>query len=76
MAVDFKSPREIEQMRVACQMAAETLLLVGEQIRAGMTTDDLNTLVHEDTVRRGAYPAPLNYRGFPKSVCTSINDVV
>jgi methionyl aminopeptidase len=76
MAVDIKSPREIEQMRVACQMAAETLLLVGEQIRAGMTTDDLNTLVHEDTVRRGAYPAPLNYRGFPKSVCTSINDVV
>src|SRR5262245_9060223 len=63
-------------MRVACQMAAETLLLVGEKIRAGMTTEEINTLVHEDTVRRGAVPAPLNYRGFPKSVCTSINDVV
>lgn len=63
-------------MRVSCQMAAETLLLVGERIRAGMTTEDINTIVHEDTVRRGARPSPLNYRGFPKSVCTSINDVV
>jgi methionyl aminopeptidase len=76
MAVDIKSPKEIEQMREACQMAAETLLLVGDKLVAGMTTDDINTLVHEDTVRRGAYPAPLNYRGFPKSVCTSVNDVV
>lgn len=76
MAVDIKSPKEIEQMRVACTMAAETLLLVGEKIRAGMTTEDINTLVHEDTVRRGAYPAPLNYKGFPKSVCTSVNNVV
>jgi methionyl aminopeptidase len=76
VAVDIKSPKEIEQMRVACTMAAETLLLVGEKIRAGMTTEDINTLVHEDTVRRGAYPAPLNYKGFPKSVCTSVNSVV
>jgi len=76
VAVDIKSPKEIEQMRVACTMAAETLLLVGEKIRAGMTTEDINTLVHEDTVRRGAYPAPLNYKGFPKSVCTSVNNVV
>ena len=76
MAIEIKSPKEIEQLRVACQMAAETLLLVGEKIRAGMTTDDINTLVHEDTIRRDAYPAPLKYRGFPKSVCTSVNDVI
>lgn len=76
MPTDIKSPREIEQMRVSCQMAAETLSLVGEKLRAGMTTEEINTLVHEDTIRRGAYPAPLNYRGFPKSVCTSVNDVV
>lgn len=63
-------------MRVACQMAAETLLLVGDRIRAGMSTEELNTLVHEDTVRRGAWPSPLNYHGFPKSVCTSVNEVV
>ncbi len=76
MSVEIKSPREIEGLRVACQMAAETLVLVGERIRAGMTTEDINTLVHEDTIRRDAYPAPLNYHGFPKSVCTSVNDVV
>jgi methionyl aminopeptidase len=74
--IDIKSPREIEAMRAAGAMAAETLLLVGEKIRAGMTTEEINQLVHEDTVRRGAKPAPLNYRGFPKSVCTSVNHVV
>jgi methionyl aminopeptidase len=57
-------------------MAAETLLLVGDKIRPGMTTEDINTLVHDDTVRRGAYPSPLNYHGFPKSVCTSVNEIV
>lgn len=76
MAIEIKSPREVDDLRVACQMAAETLLLVGEKLRAGMTTDDINDIVHEDTMRRGAYPAPLKYRGFPKSVCTSVNDVV
>ena len=76
MAVEIKSPKEIEGIRVACQMAAETLLKVGELIRPGMTTDDINTIVHEDTIRRGAYPSPLNYKGFPKSVCTSVNHVV
>jgi len=76
VSVDIKSSKEIEAMRVACRLAAETLLVVGEKLRAGMTTDDINTLVHEDTLRRGGFPAPLNYRGFPKSVCTSINDVV
>lgn len=74
--VDIKSPKDIEKMRVAGLMAAETLLLVGDQLRAGMTTDDIDRLVHEDTMKRGARPAPLNYKGFPKSVCTSINDVV
>jgi methionyl aminopeptidase len=76
VATDIKTPKEIEAMRVACQMAAETLLLVGEKLRVGMSTEEIDALVHEDTVRRGARPAPLNYRGFPKSVCTSINNVV
>ncbi len=74
--IDIKSPKEIEAMRVVGRMAAETLLLVGESIRPGMATRDIDKVVHEDTVRRGAYPAPLNYKGFPKSVCTSVNDVV
>jgi methionyl aminopeptidase len=76
VSVDIKSPKEIEAMRVVGRMAAETLLLVGEKIRAGMTTEDINTLVHDDTLKRGGFPATLNYRGYPKSVCTSVNDVV
>jgi methionyl aminopeptidase len=76
VAIEIKSAKEIEAMRVAGRMAAETLVLVGEKLRAGMTTEEINTLVHEDTIRRGARPAPLNYKGFPKSVCTSINEVV
>ena len=76
MTVELKSQKEIEGIRVSCQMAAETLLLVGEKLRAGMSTDEIDKIVHEDTIRRGAYPSPLNYKGFPKSVCTSINDVV
>jgi methionyl aminopeptidase len=76
VSVDIKSPREIEAMRVVGRMAAETLLLVGESLRVGMTTEEINTLVHADTLKRGGFPAPLNYKGFPKSVCTSINDVV
>jgi methionyl aminopeptidase len=74
--VEIKSPREVELMRVAGRMAGETLVLVGEKIRAGMTTEDIDQIVREDTLKRGARCAPLNYRGFPKSVCTSINDVV
>lgn len=76
MAIEIKSPREIDAIRKSCQMAAETLLLVGDNLRAGMTTEEINRLVHDDTVRRGAIPSPLNYHGFPKSVCTSINEVV
>ena len=76
MNVELKSPKEIEAIRVSCQLAAETLHVVGELIRPGMTTEEIDRIVHEDTVKRGAYPSPLNYKGFPKSVCTSVNDVV
>jgi methionyl aminopeptidase len=57
-------------------MAAETLSRVDEIIRPGITTEEINTFVHEDTLRQNAIPAPLNYKGYPKSVCTSINEVV
>jgi len=76
VAVEIKSPKEIELMRAVCKLAAETLLRVGDTIRAGMTTDEIDRIVHEDTLRQGARPAPLNYKGFPKSVCTSVNDIV
>ena len=76
MAVTIHSAKEIKQMRRACELAAETLLMIGEHIRPGISTEDLNTLVHEFTLKNNAIPAPLNYRGFPKSVCTSVNDEV
>jgi methionyl aminopeptidase len=76
VGIDIKNARDLAAMRVVGKMAAETLLLVGERITAGMSTNDINKLVHDDTLSRDARPAPLNYRGFPKSVCTSINDVV
>jgi len=76
VAVEIKSPKEIELMRTVCRLTAETLLHVGDLIRTGMTTDEIDKIVHEDTLRQGARPAPLNYKGFPKSVCTSVNEIV
>src|SRR6187399_431871 len=75
-SVNVKSAREIALMRDSCRLAADTLCLVGEIIRPGISTDDINSFVHEDTLKKGAIPAPLGYLGFPKSVCTSINEVV
>jgi methionyl aminopeptidase len=69
-------PVDLQKMRAACKAAAATLHLAGSLLRVGMTTDDIDRIVREDTFRRGGRPAPYNYRGFPKSVCTSPNDVV
>ena len=69
-------PDQIVRMRDACRMAADTLLYVGEQLAPGITTEDIDRITHEHTLKGGGIPAPLNYRGFPKSVCTSINEVV
>jgi len=74
--VQVKTAREIEVMREAGRLAAETLVAVADLIRPGVTTEDINQFVHADTLKKGALPAPLNYLGFPKSVCTSINEVV
>ena len=75
-AIEIMSPSALTGMRAACKLAAETLLAVGPVIRPGITTDDINTFVHDFTIARGAWPSPLNYKGFPKSVCTSVNEVV
>jgi len=74
--VQLKSHDEIDQMRPACTAAAATLNMIEQHIRPGITTEEINLLVHEDTLARGGIPAPLNYHGFPKSVCTSVNHVV
>lgn len=75
--IPIKSTADIDKMRVAGRLAAEVLDMIGEHVRAGITTEELNTLCHEHiTVRQNAIPAPLNYRGFPKSICTSLNHQV
>ncbi len=74
--VSIKSRDQIEQLRRACRLAAQTLQQAGALVRPGITTEEINTFVHEYTIEHGAVPAPLGYRGFPKSVCTSVNEVV
>jgi methionyl aminopeptidase len=71
-----KSPEVIERMRVAGRLAAEVLAETGAAVRPGVTTDELDAICHEACIRRGAYPSPLNYNGFPKSLCTSVNEVI
>ena len=67
---------EIAAMRRAGTAAAEVLMIAGEMVAPGVTTDAIDARVHEEAIARNAYPSPLNYRGFPKSVCTSINEVI
>ncbi len=72
----IKTPFQIEKIKEACKVNVEILDTVAEKIAIGMSTEDINTIVNEVTYRNNAIPAPLNYEGFPKSVCTSINDAV
>lgn len=74
--ISIKSTREIEKMRATCQLAKSTLEYLGPLIKAGMTTLEVNDLCHSYITEKKAYPSPLNYNGFPKSVCTSLNDVI
>jgi methionyl aminopeptidase len=74
--ISIKSAREITLMRETGLLAAKTLRFIEKQIKVGMTTEQVNQLCHDYMVKRGAIPAPLNYHGFPKSVCTSRNEVI
>ena len=77
MAVTVKSPDEIEKMRVAGRLAAEVLQMIAPHVQPGVTTGELDRLCHEHIVNvQQAIPAPLHYKGFPKSICTSVNHVV
>ena len=67
---------ELTAMRKAGAIAAEVLIHAGQFVEPGITTDKIDEIVHNETIRRGAYPSPLNYRGFRKSVCTSVNEVI
>ncbi|RFU36794.1 type I methionyl aminopeptidase [Actinomadura logoneensis] len=73
---DVKTPEIIERMRVAGKIAAQALEEVGKHVRPGVTTDELDVVGHEFLLDHGAYPSTLGYRGYPKSLCTSINEVI
>ena len=74
--ITIHAPEDYAGMRAAGRLAAETLDMIHPHVRPGVSTGALDQLCHDFIVSHGAIPAPLNYRGFPKSICTSINHVV
>ena len=77
MSVIIKSPEQIEKMRVSGKLAAQVLEMIEPHVVPGVTTDELNQICHDFITKvQNAIPAPLNYHGFPKSICTSVNHVV
>jgi len=72
----INSKEEVEGIRVACRMGREILDIAGKMVRPGITTEEIDKVVHEETIKRNAYPSPLNYHFFPKSCCTSVNEVI
>ena len=74
--ISIKSTREIELMRKTCELAKNTLEYIEPFIKPGVSTEELNELCHNYIIEHNAYPSPLNYHGFPKSVCTSLNEVI
>lgn len=73
---DIWGPEEIEKIRSAGRIAAQAIELVGRNCKPGVTTDELDRIAHEFLIKQGAYPSALQYRGFPKSICTSVNEVI
>ncbi|HKQ30345.1 MAG TPA: type I methionyl aminopeptidase [Burkholderiales bacterium] len=77
MSVTIKTPEEVEKMRVAGRLAADVLAMIGPHIKPGVTTGELDQICHDYIINvQKAIPAPLNYKGFPKSICTSVNHQV
>ena len=77
MSISIKTPEEIDKMRVAGRLAADVLAMIQPHVQPGVTTEELDRLCHDYIVNvQKAVPAPLNYHGFPKSICTSINHQV
>ncbi|HPW05060.1 MAG TPA: type I methionyl aminopeptidase, partial [Dokdonella sp.] len=77
MSVTIKTPQEIEKMRIAGRLAAEVLEMVAAHVKPGVTTEQLDQICHDHIVQvQGAIPANVGYKGFPKTVCTSVNHVI
>ena len=75
--VDIKSKSDIEKMRIAGRLASEVLVMIGPYVKQGVSTEELDQICHDFIVNdQNAIPAPLNYKGFPKSICTSVNHQV
>lgn len=74
--ISIKSQREIEKMRQTSQLAASVLEYIASYVKEGVSTLELDQLCHDYIIKAGAIPSPLNYNGFPKSICTSLNEVV
>jgi len=74
--IRIKDSAEIAGITKCCRLTADVLDMVSKKIKAGITTDEINSWVHEYTISKGGVPAPLEYNGFPKSVCTSLNNVI
>src|SRR4029453_10217096 len=70
------APELVDRMRVASKLAGQALQAVGAGAKPGVTTDELDAIGHEYLIERGAYPSTLGYRGYPKSLCTSVNEVI
>ncbi|MGY0232504.1 type I methionyl aminopeptidase [Longispora urticae] len=73
---DVQTPEIIERMRIAGRLAAQALEVGGQAVKSGVTTDEIDRIVHEFLCDHGAYPSTLGYKGFPKSCCTSLNEVI
>jgi len=76
IGTDVKSPEQIEKIRHSGKIAAQAIALVGEHAKAGVSTDELDKIAHNFLLEHNAYPSTLGYRGYPKSICTSVNEVI
>lgn len=74
--IKILTKEEQEGMRVVCRLAREVLDIAASHLKVGITTDEIDAIVHAECLKRNAYPSPLNYNDFPKSVCTSVNEVI
>ncbi|MZG54831.1 MAG: type I methionyl aminopeptidase [Nitrospinae bacterium] len=74
--IHYKTEEEIKLMKESCKLAAEVLLMIEPYVKPGVTTERLDQICHDYIISKGAVPSPLNYRGFPKSICSSVNEEI
>jgi len=74
--IQLKTDDEVDIMRESAKLAAEVLVMIEPFVQPGVTTNRLNDLCHDFIISHGAIPSPLNYRGFPKSICSSVNEEI